>query len=98
MITYTLFNILCNQLVNNMGIKKVAMLLTSFLMVNTTFAESYSKEEKSTNFIVTPSIAYRYDVFKWSKEIHGSTVSPQVKRSTAAYWYSGQVCMARWLS
>jgi hypothetical protein len=29
-------------------------------------ADSDSKEEKTTNFIVTPSIAYRYDVFKWS--------------------------------
>ncbi len=29
-------------------------------------ADSYSKEEKTTNFIITPSIAYRYDVFKWS--------------------------------
>jgi hypothetical protein len=34
-------------------------------MVNTTLAESYFKEEKTTNFIVTPSVAYRYDVFKW---------------------------------
>ena len=34
-------------------------------MVNTTFADSYAKEEKTTNFIVTPSIAYRYDVFKY---------------------------------
>lgn len=49
-----------------MVIKKVALLLTAFLMVNTTFADSYSKEEKTTNFIVTPSVAYRYDVFKWA--------------------------------
>ena len=34
-------------------------------MVTTSFADTYSKEEKTTNFIVTPSIAYRYDVFKW---------------------------------
>jgi hypothetical protein len=61
-----------------MVIKKVALLLTAFLMVNTTFAESYSKEEKTTNFIVTPSIAYRYDVFKWSipdKEFIGKKLS-----------------------
>ena len=50
---------------NNMVIKKIALLLTSFLMVTTSFADTYSKEEKTTNFIVTPSIAYRYDVFKW---------------------------------
>jgi hypothetical protein len=49
-----------------MVIKKVALLLTAFLLVNTALADSYSKEEKTTNFIVTPSIAYRYDVFKWS--------------------------------
>ncbi len=35
-------------------------------MVNTTFADSYSKEDKTINFIVTPSVAYRYDVFKYS--------------------------------
>lgn len=66
MITYTLFNILYNSMVNNMVIKKVSLLLTAFLMVNTALADSYSKEEKTTNFIVTPSVAYRYDVFKWS--------------------------------
>jgi hypothetical protein len=49
-----------------MVIKKVALLLTAFLLVNTALADSYSKEEKTTNFIVTPSVAYRYDVFKWS--------------------------------
>ena len=38
----------------------------TLLITNTVFADSYSKEEKTTNFIVTPSIAYRYDVFKWS--------------------------------
>ena len=53
-------------MVNNMVIKKVALFLISFLMVNTTFADSHPKEEQTTNFIVTPSIAYRYDVFKWS--------------------------------
>ena len=38
----------------------------TLLIANTTFADSYSKEEKNINFIVTPSIAYRYDVFKWA--------------------------------
>jgi hypothetical protein len=49
-----------------MVIKKLALVLTTLLIVNTTWAERYSKEEKTTNFIVIPSIAYRYDVFKWS--------------------------------
>ena len=66
MITYTLFNILCNQLVNNMGIKKVAIVLATSLLASNAVADNYSKEEKTTNFIVTPSVAYRYDVFKYS--------------------------------
>jgi hypothetical protein len=52
-----------------MVIKKVcqvALVLTSLIQVTTALADSDSKEEKLTNFIVTPSIAYRYDVFKWS--------------------------------
>ena len=50
-----------------MTIKKVTLLLAILLINNTTvLADSGSKEEKTTNFIVTPSIAYRYDVFKWS--------------------------------
>ena len=50
-----------------MTIKKVTLLLAILLINNTTvFADSDSKEEKSTNFIITPSVAYRYDVFKWS--------------------------------
>lgn len=49
-----------------MAQKKVVLLWT-FLFINTTvLADIYSKEEKSSNFIVTPSVAYRYDVFKWS--------------------------------
>jgi len=49
-----------------MTIKKVTLLLAILLINNTiVFADSDSKEEKTTNFIVTPSIAYRYDVFKW---------------------------------
>jgi len=53
-------------MVNSMVIKKVALVLTTLLLTNTTLAYSYSKEEKTTNFIITPSIAYRYDLFKWS--------------------------------
>jgi hypothetical protein len=49
-----------------MAQKKVVLLWT-FLFINTTvLADIYSKEEKSSNFIVTPSITYRYDVFKYS--------------------------------
>ena len=52
-----------------MIIRKV-VLLSMFLFINTTaladsYSNSYSNKEKNTNFIVTPSIAYRYDVFKW---------------------------------
>jgi hypothetical protein len=49
-----------------MVIKKVVLVLITLFFANTTFADNYSKEEKTTNFVVTPSIAYRYDVFKWS--------------------------------
>jgi hypothetical protein len=49
-----------------MVIKKASAFLIVLLTVTTTLADSYSKEEKTTNFIVTPSVAYRYDVFKWS--------------------------------
>jgi hypothetical protein len=49
-----------------MVIKKTALVLTTLLIASTTWADAYSKEEKTTNFIVTPSIAYRYDVFRWS--------------------------------
>ena len=49
-----------------MVIKKASAFLIVLLTVTTTLADSYSKEEKSTNFVVTPSVAYRYDVFKWS--------------------------------
>jgi len=49
-----------------MTIKKLTLFLAILLINNTTvLADSDSKEEKTTNFIVTPSIAYRYDVFKW---------------------------------
>jgi hypothetical protein len=51
-----------------MVIKKTALILTTLLIANTNIAlaDSYLKEEKTTNFIVTPSVAYRYDVFRWS--------------------------------
>ena len=49
-----------------MIIKKVAFVLTTLLTVTTALADNNLKEEKSTNFIVTPSMGYRYDVFKWS--------------------------------
>ena len=49
-----------------MVIKKASAFLIVLLTVTTTLADSYSKEEKTTNFIVTPSVAYRYDVFKYS--------------------------------
>jgi hypothetical protein len=49
-----------------MTMKKNLLFLIVLLTVNTTFADSDSKEEKTTNFIVTPAVAYRYDVFKWS--------------------------------
>lgn len=46
--------------------KKIVLLLTAFFINNNVLAENYSIEEKNTNFSVTPSIAYRYDVFKFS--------------------------------
>ena len=49
-----------------MVIKKTALVLTTVLTVTTALADNNLKEEKSTNFIITPSIAYRYDVLKWS--------------------------------
>ena len=50
-----------------MTIKKVTLLLAILLINNNTvLADNDSKEKKTTNFIVTPSVAYRYDVFKWS--------------------------------
>jgi hypothetical protein len=48
-------------------ILKRVVLLSMFLFINTTaLADSYLKEEKTINFIVTPSVAYRYDFFKWA--------------------------------
>ena len=49
-----------------MIIKKVAIVLITLLLANTALADSYPNEEKTTNFILTPTVAYRYDVFKWA--------------------------------
>jgi hypothetical protein len=49
-----------------MIIKKAALVLVTLLIASTALADSYSKEEKTTNFLITPSVAYRYDVFKYS--------------------------------
>jgi hypothetical protein len=49
-----------------MGIKKVAIVLAIALLASNAVADNYPKEEKTTNFIVTPSVVYRYDVFKYS--------------------------------
>lgn len=61
-----------------MVIKKASLILITLLLANITWADSYSKEEKTTNFIVTPSVAYRYDVFKWAIP---SNPFPDKKRS-----------------
>jgi hypothetical protein len=53
-----------------MVIKKTLAFLIVLLTVTTALGDNDSKEEKSTNFIVTPSLAYRYDVFKWSTPHH----------------------------
>jgi hypothetical protein len=50
-------------------IKKAILILTTLLVSSTALAASPAKPvetEQTTNFIVTPSVAYRYDVFKWS--------------------------------
>jgi hypothetical protein len=49
-----------------MTIKKVALVLITLFITNMALADNDLKEEKSTNFIVTPSVAYRYDSFKWA--------------------------------
>lgn len=49
-----------------MLIKKVVVILTTLLIANIALADSNSKEEKNINFIIIPSIAYRYVVLKWS--------------------------------
>lgn len=49
-----------------MVIKKATLVLTTLLLTNTALASSDLNEEKTTNFIVTPFVAYRYDVFKWA--------------------------------
>lgn len=50
-------------------IKKVVLMLTVLFVSNSALAtspEEFTKVDKTTSFIVTPSLAYRYDVFKWS--------------------------------
>jgi len=49
-----------------MLIKKLVLVLITLLIANTTWADIYFKEEKTINFVITPAIAYRYDVFRWS--------------------------------
>ena len=49
-----------------MVLKKVVLLWTFLFISTTALADTYSKVEKTTNFVVTPSVAYRYDVFKYS--------------------------------
>ena len=49
-----------------MVIKKTLIVLVVLLTDTTALAETYSNEGKTINFVVTPSIAYRYDVFKYS--------------------------------
>ncbi len=50
-------------------IKRTVLTLTTLLVSNTALAVSPPKPveaERTTNIVVTPSIAYRYDVFKYS--------------------------------
>ena len=50
-------------------IKRTVLTLTTLLASSATLATSPAKPvdiEQTTNFIVTPSVAYRYDVFKWA--------------------------------
>jgi len=50
-----------------MIIKKAALVLITLLTFTTTvLADTYSNEDKNINFVITPSIAYRYDMFRWS--------------------------------
>jgi hypothetical protein len=54
-------------------IKKAILTLTTLFVSSTTLATSPPKPvetNEATNFIVTPSVAYRYDVFKWSIPHH----------------------------
>ncbi|MDR0774869.1 MAG: hypothetical protein LBE72_06210 [Rickettsia sp.] len=47
-------------------IKKTILMLTTLLVSSTALANSSLETEGTTSFIVTPSVAYRYDIFKWS--------------------------------
>jgi len=54
-------------------IKKAILTLTTLIVSNTALAASPVKTvetEQTRNFIVTPSVAYRYDVFKWSTSFY----------------------------
>jgi hypothetical protein len=54
-------------------IKKAVLTLTTLLLSSTALANSSAKPvetEQTTNFIVTPSVAYRYDIFKWSTPLY----------------------------
>jgi hypothetical protein len=47
-------------------LRKLVISLINLLFINIVFADSYSNKEQTTNFVIAPSIAYRYDVFKWA--------------------------------
>ncbi|MDR2008248.1 MAG: hypothetical protein LBQ34_04675 [Alphaproteobacteria bacterium] len=50
-------------------IKKVVLTLTTLLVSSAALAANSTQTietEPNTNFVITPSMAYRYDVFKWS--------------------------------
>lgn len=54
-------------------IKKAILTLTTVLVSSITLASSPTKTtdiEQNTRFVVTPSVAYRYDIFKWSIPHH----------------------------
>ncbi len=64
-----------------MSKKKVVLTLTALFVSSIALASNPEKTinaEKSINFVITPSIAYRYDVFKWSIP---SSFFPQKKLS-----------------
>jgi len=47
-------------------LNKLTFVLITLLITTTVLADSYSTEEKNINFVITPSVAYRYDVFKYA--------------------------------
>jgi hypothetical protein len=46
-------------------IKHAIFYCSLLFIINTSLADDFTKE-KNIKFVITPSIAYRYDVFKWS--------------------------------